>query len=146
MDFLRALTECLLGQTPEGPITLTSRTTPIPPDIDLKAHALIAKILQSPAPSADLHHAFTSEPIHTTSWYSSLAEAILKHLASAFEAGAAKAPVIQEAFDRAVGEAWAWSKEHPVWATIIAIGVLVVIAPWVLEAVGFGELGPIEGM
>jgi hypothetical protein len=28
---------------------------------------------------------------------------------------------------------------------IIALGVLAIIAPWVLPELGFGELGPIEG-
>ena len=41
-------------------------------------------------------------------------------------------------------------KEHPfaiaVCVTIIAIGVLVILAPFVVEMLGFGELGPLEGM
>ncbi|KAK1716237.1 hypothetical protein BDP67DRAFT_611129 [Colletotrichum lupini] len=36
-----------------------------------------------------------------------------------------------------------FAKEHPVFVTIIAIGVMVIVAPWVIEALGFGELGPI---
>jgi hypothetical protein len=35
--------------------------------------------------------------------------------------------------------------EHPVMSMIIALGVLAIIAPWVLPELGFGELGPIEG-
>ena len=35
--------------------------------------------------------------------------------------------------------------EHPVKFTVIALGVLVVIAPGVIEALGFAKLGPVEG-
>lgn len=29
--------------------------------------------------------------------------------------------------------------------TLVAIGILVILVPWAVEALGFGELGPIEG-
>lgn len=29
--------------------------------------------------------------------------------------------------------------------TVIALGVLAIVAPWILEALGFAELGPVEG-
>ena len=61
-----------------------------------------------------------------------------------------------EAFARAWDEAAKGAKlikdqaeEHPLLATaivcIIVFGILMLISPWVLEAFGFGELGPIEG-
>lgn len=31
------------------------------------------------------------------------------------------------------------------FATIVAVGVLVLVAPWVVEALGFAELGPVAG-
>jgi hypothetical protein len=34
---------------------------------------------------------------------------------------------------------------HAVVATVVAIGVLVILAPYVIEMLGFGELGPLEG-
>lgn len=36
-------------------------------------------------------------------------------------------------------------KEHPVICAVIAIGILVVLAPWVVEALGFAEAGIVEG-
>jgi hypothetical protein len=52
--------------------------------------------------------------------------------------------------------------EHPVFCTVVALGVLVsgcptllhmqltivkvIVSPWVIEALGFAELGPVEGM
>ena len=42
-----------------------------------------------------------------------------------------------------------FAKEHPYLAmvaeTVIAIGVLAVVAPWVLEALGFASTGPRAG-
>jgi len=32
-----------------------------------------------------------------------------------------------------------------VLGTVVALGVLVVLAPYVLEILGFAELGPVEG-
>lgn len=52
---------------------------------------------------------------------------------------------MQDALERAVEEAVEFAEAHPVYFTILALGVLVALAPWVIEAVGFGELGPIEG-
>ncbi len=53
---------------------------------------------------------------------------------------------LKEAYDKAVAAAVGFARDHPVWTTLIAIGILVVLLPWVLEGLGFGELGPIEGM
>jgi len=37
-------------------------------------------------------------------------------------------------------------KEHLVFCAVVAFGILMILAPWAIEAVSFGELGPIEGM
>ena len=46
----------------------------------------------------------------------------------------------------AIGE---FAREHPLWtAAVVAIvvfGILVLLAPYFLEALGFAELGPVEG-
>ena len=59
---------------------------------------------------------------------------------------------LKEAYDKACDAAKAiegFAAEHPiataVFCTVIALGVLVILAPYVLEALGFAELGPIEG-
>jgi hypothetical protein len=41
---------------------------------------------------------------------------------------------------------WGFAKGHPVLCTSVALGILVILAPFVIKALGFGELGPIEGM
>ncbi|OJJ98363.1 hypothetical protein ASPACDRAFT_79838 [Aspergillus aculeatus ATCC 16872] len=50
-----------------------------------------------------------------------------------------------EALRRASEEAFEFAQEHPVYTTILALGVFVALMPWVLEVLGFAELGPVEG-
>jgi hypothetical protein len=78
-------------------------------------------------------------------WTESIGIAILNALENALKNGTAMGQVMKEAFDKATDAAISFVRDHPVYCTIIALGILVVLAPWVLEAVGFGELGPIEG-
>ena len=61
-------------------------------------------------------------------------------------------PAMQEAYDKACEAAKmieGYAADHPiataVFCTVIALGVLVLLAPYALEFLGFGELGPIEG-
>lgn len=85
-----------------------------------------------------------------SNWTESLARAVLECLAKAVETGVVEKTggALKEAFDKAVEAAKAvglWIEKHPVLFTIIALGILVVLLPWVIEALGFAELGPIEG-
>ena len=45
-----------------------------------------------------------------------------------------------------VADVLEFAKEDPVFCAVVALGILVILAPWAIEAVGFGELGPIQGM
>lgn len=42
--------------------------------------------------------------------------------------------------------AWNFAHDHPIWTAVIALGILVVLFPWAIEALGFAELGPVEGI
>ena len=88
-----------------------------------------------------------SNVVEVTNWTESLAKAVLARLDEAVKAGTiVKNGPLKEAFDKAVAAAVEFAKEHPVWTTIIALGILVELLPWVIEALGFAELGPVEGM
>lgn len=55
---------------------------------------------------------------------------------------------MQVAYDKACEEAKAIEEfvaEHPVATAVIVLGILVLVAPYVLEALGFAKLGPVEG-
>lgn len=85
------------------------------------------------------------ESIRTAGWTESLALAILRGLENAIETGAQVAEAASKALARATSEAFEFSREHPIFVTILALGVLAILTPWVIEVLGFGELGPIEG-
>lgn len=88
--------------------------------------------------------------VGTYGWTDNVARWVLEKLCKALEDAHEKlGPTINDAYNKA----WETAKsiegfviEHPVMCTIITLGVLVVVAPWVLEALGFAELGPMEGM
>lgn len=85
------------------------------------------------------------------SWTENIARAIVAGLETIIKEGREKVgQALAEAIDKAEEAAKAvftFSKEHPYlvagFATIVAIGVLVLVAPWVVEALGFSELGPV---
>jgi hypothetical protein len=87
--------------------------------------------------------------VHETGWYEDLAAAVLTGLENALKAGAPMGQAMKDAYEKAtqiVADVLEFAKEHPVFCAVVALGILVILAPWAIEAVGFGELGPIEGM
>ncbi len=66
-------------------------------------------------------------------------------LKDAFEKGAPMGEAMRDAFERSVREGQDFARDHPIYFAVIALGVLVLLAPWALEALGFAELGPVEG-
>ncbi|TEA18550.1 hypothetical protein C8034_v010930 [Colletotrichum sidae] len=81
-----------------------------------------------------------------SSWTEGLAKMILSGVETLVQNRDTIGKVAREAIDKATELALAlfeWAKEHPVFVTLVALGVLVIVAPWVIEALGFGELGPI---
>ena len=54
-------------------------------------------------------------------------------------------PTFRDALDRALHEAYGFAKTHPAYCALLALGVLAVLAPWALEALGFGAEGPVLG-
>jgi hypothetical protein len=86
--------------------------------------------------------------VRETGWYESLAVLVLHGLENALKAGAPMGQKIKNAYEEAakvVGDVWGFVKEHPVFFTLVALGILVILLPWAIELLGFGELGPIEG-
>ncbi|KFZ11792.1 hypothetical protein V502_07385 [Pseudogymnoascus sp. VKM F-4520 (FW-2644)] len=139
-----------LEQFNEKSLLYTTTSTP-PTDTQL-ADEFAGLLLFSRTPQLfrhDLSATFPPPPkssadFSTTSWTESLALAILKAITTAIEAGVplGAAKEVVETARRDVG---GWIGEHPVMAgvvaMIVALGVLVVVAPWVVEGLGFGGLG-----
>ncbi|MCJ1471669.1 hypothetical protein MMC13_000309 [Lambiella insularis] len=86
-------------------------------------------------------------------WYEALALAVIHALVRGFQDGKLVMNVaMKAAWQRATACAdgvGGFVSKHPVWTaaivTVVVLGVLVLLAPYVLEWVGFGALGPVEG-
>ena len=115
---------------------------------DAKA-AEIVKILFTTSKRGAALSKELKDTISTTSWTSSLAEAIMNKLVVALEKGAPMAQTMTDAFLRAKTEAETFAEDHPVLTavilTLVALAILALLFPWALEALGFAELGPVEG-
>jgi ElaB/YqjD/DUF883 family membrane-anchored ribosome-binding protein len=87
--------------------------------------------------------------VGTYGWTEKVANWILEKLSRLLEEGHEKlGPTIRDAYQKAFEAATrieGFVIEHPVFCTVVALGVLVLISPWVLEALGFAELGPVAG-
>ncbi|EXF77594.1 hypothetical protein CFIO01_11671 [Colletotrichum fioriniae PJ7] len=93
----------------------------------------------------DLEHRLRNI-VTVNSWTEELAKYILSGVEGLVRHRDTIGQVVRETVDKsteAADSVFEFAKEHPVFVTIIAIGVLVIVAPWVVEALGFGELGPI---
>jgi len=86
--------------------------------------------------------------VSVTGWYESLAIAVLTGMENALKAEVPMGQGMRDAYDKAanvIEEVWHFAEDHPVFVAVVALGILVVLAPWAIAALGFGELGPIEG-
>jgi hypothetical protein len=52
---------------------------------------------------------------------------------------------MKDAFDKSVAATTGLAHDHPVFCTLVALGILVTLAPLFIKALGFGELGPVGG-
>lgn len=85
-------------------------------------------------------------------WNEWVATAILSALEKVLSEGGAMNQAMKDAYDRARKEASkmeAFAHDHPIlvglFLTVVAFGVLAILAPIVLEALGFAEEGIVAG-
>jgi len=100
----------------------------------------------------DLQHTLEDVVNETGWWDAAIAKAVLAALEKTLQAGKAMKPALRQAYDKAVMEAKKMeelAEEHPVltgvFCTVVALGVLELLWPEMIAALGFGELGPVEG-
>lgn len=102
------------------------------------------------APRSSLYnntlHQDLNDSIKTYNWTESLARSILAKLEFILSDPSKFGGALKDACERVTREAWEFARDHPAYCTLIALGILVVIGmPWILEVLGFAELGPVEG-
>lgn len=159
MSFLKAIRECFTGQDePEYTKTNDEKTevgwryhnekNPRPQTTEDLAASILSTLFTAEKSGHDLDRRL-QDIVRSCGWYEGLAKRVLDGLVAAVESGAAMGGAMKEAFDKATAAASDFVHEHPVFtaavAVVVAIGILVLLAPWAVEALGFGELGPVEG-
>ncbi|KAL4979013.1 hypothetical protein BDW66DRAFT_128354 [Aspergillus desertorum] len=142
MSILHPLLDCIFGLRAPTINTINTKSTASRSPENI-ASEIVAKILTADCPYA--LHKELNDQISTTGWTEVIAKATLHGLENAIKAGAKMAKAAADAVTQAKEAAIGFATEHPVYATLIALGVLAVLTPWILEVLGFGELGPIEG-
>ncbi len=154
MSFLKA--ECLGGVQDEADhrsLFNMDEKKPVPsPTTEEEEEEIATRILRTlltaEKPGHDLDRRL-QDLVRPCGWYEGLAKRVLDGLVAAVQSGAAMGGAMKEAFDTATAAASAFVHEHPVFtaavAVVVAIGILVLLAPWAVEALGFAELGPVEG-
>jgi hypothetical protein len=89
------------------------------------------------------------DDVQASGWTATLARRVLDGLVNALKSGAPMGGAMKEAFDKASAAAETFVHEHPILTavivTVIAIGILEMLMPWAIAALGFGEAGPVEG-
>ncbi|KAJ5312552.1 hypothetical protein PENANT_c007G06426 [Penicillium antarcticum] len=135
---LKSIRDCIFGTLEDEPHTLTDGRSP-----ESIASDILTKILN--ADTRDSLHKQLREEVSAYSWSEAIAKALLHGLVNAIEAGTEMAQAAADAAAKSKEAAIDFAIEHPVYATLIALGILALLTPWTLEILGFGELGPIEG-
>jgi hypothetical protein len=149
-----ALLTCLTGAEPDTsptPISNEKQTllTPHEPRTAEQVGSQVVQAILSAEKGGPSLTRTLNNIVGEYGWTERVASWVLAKLERALNDTAKLQGPLKEAYDRACEAALAvngFVQEHPVFCTVVALGVLVIIAPWVIEALGFAELGPVEGM
>ncbi|PYH87804.1 hypothetical protein BO71DRAFT_162376 [Aspergillus ellipticus CBS 707.79] len=144
MAILQSILECLLGPSVETTTTTTERVNPDPnpgnpgPDI-------VTLILNTD--DTEARHKAINERVRTTGWIDRVVFAVVYGLDRmiALEAEMARPAKEALAASKAAAAALGLVEKHPAYTTLLALGVVAVLLPWVLGMLGFGEMGPVAG-
>ena len=117
------------------------------------ASGIVSVLLSAESAGKDLDIQVQSIVHQAGGWYQSLAIAVLETLVQGIQEGKL---IMNEAMKQAWEKAKACAdgvggfvSKHPVWTaaivTVVVLGMLVILAPYILEWLGFSALGPVEG-
>jgi hypothetical protein len=135
-SLLRALNECLFGAD--------YHEVSIASEEDVMAANILRTLFSADEGGKDLKKR-VEEIVKERGWTENIAKAVLGGIENGLKQGAQMGKAMKEASGKAINEAVDFAHEHPYFCALIAVGVLAILMPWVLEALGFAELGPVEG-
>lgn len=120
--------------------------------IEKAASSIISALQDAEKAGPSLNSTIKSIVHQAGGWSEYLAAKIVSALEAVLKAEGEMNGALKEAYDKACEEAKkieGFAAEHPVatavFCTVIALGILVIVAPYAIEALGFGALGPVEG-
>jgi hypothetical protein len=146
MYILTSIANCLCGADDDQPITFSRVTEKTRSDDEIAAE-LVEKLFTAEKAGENLKSELRGV-VGANGWSEYLAEAFYNALQAAIEAGKAMGPVMKEAYDRVVHEAEKIPgiiENHPVLCALIVLGIITLLTPLILELLGFGAEGIIEG-
>jgi len=156
MHAFNAILDCLCLNSSDHYDVLEGQTSPIsfqdekktPQTTESLARDILLAFYTANANDGNLVHCI-QDIVRETGWYEDLGIAVFTGLQNALKAETPMGQGMRDAYDKAAGvveEVWKFAKDHPVFVAVVALGILVILAPWAVEVLGFGELGPIEGI
>ena len=81
-------------------------------------------------------------------WREKFARTVFEAMQKGIETARPMSAAFRESYEKVEGVVngiEGFVKEHPILCALIALGILVLLAPWVIEALGFAEGGILEG-
>jgi len=142
-----AIRDCLFGNDNN---TLTWATD-VKADDERNAAEIIDFLYTTDRKGKELRDALNSKmnsKMNACGLREELAKALFKAMDIAVREARDLTPLLKDAKDKiyeTIKEIGDFAEDHPIFCSLIVLGFLVLLMPWVLEAVGFAELGPIEG-
>jgi hypothetical protein len=140
MDFLL---QCL-GHRPR---TTTAIQLEEDDDTARAAASLVDTIFLSEKTGSELKQTLAAI-ISTNSWRQNFAKAVFESMQRAIETARPMGEALRDVYEKAasaVEGVEGFVRDHPVVCALVALGMLVLLAPWVVEALGFAEGGILEG-
>lgn len=113
----------------------------------------VVELLRTAEKDGPMLRSQINDAVGSQGWTESIARAIVASLEALITQGREIiGSVLGEFIDKAVEATHSnfdFPHDHPYltagFATIVAVGVLVLVSPWAVEALGFAELGPVAG-
>lgn len=112
------------------------------------ARHIVDDISSAEKPGRNLEDTINDIVAQAGGWSEAIAAAILRLLEAALKTGAPMGAAMRDAYNRSVAAAetlTSFAREHPVFCTVVALGVLAILAPAVISALGFTAEGVMEG-
>lgn len=115
--------------------------------VGVSADSFVSSLLGAGYPGSTASE--TQLKVGTPGMTEALARSVVDKLATMIRVSANFAsPAFRTAYDKAVEGAQkieGFTKKHPVWSTVIALGILAIMCPPAIKALGFGSKGVAEG-